>query len=274
MSDAGAPVAWLGRGWLRHARLAPLRHAFVYPAHWLRLRLDTGDAALEAAGVARNRFGLVALHDADYGLGASAGQPLREQARAALAAAGIADADGALWLHTFPRVLGYAFNPVSFFFCQRADGALRAVIAEVNNTYGQRHRYLLAHADGRPIADGEWLGADKRFAVSPFFGVDGGYRFRFGFRRGAEGVSAGCVRIELAVDGATALVASLGGSYRPATRAALALAVLRQPLWTLAVMARIHLQALRLWRRGLPLRSRATTNLTTPQPATPAPPNS
>jgi len=273
------PAVWLGVGELRHARLAPLRHAFAYRAQWLRVRLDAaadGGAVRTAnAGLARNRFGLVALHDADYGFAADAGRPLRDQARAALAAAGIDDADGAIWLHSFPRVLGYAFNPVSFFFCHRADGGLRAVIAEVNNTFGERHRYVLAHADGRVIRDGEWLRADKRFAVSPFFGGDGEYRFRFGFRRGGGGdaagdgaglvavapvagtaVSASCVRIELHLDGRPALIASLGGRYTPASPARLALAVLRQPFWTLAVFVRIHVQALALWRRGLPIVSR------------------
>ena len=74
---------------------------------------------------------------------------------------GIVDASGELWLHAFPRVLGYAFKPVSFWFCHRDDGALRAVVCEVNNTFGERHCYLLVHRDGRPIVDGEELDRDE-----------------------------------------------------------------------------------------------------------------
>jgi DUF1365 family protein len=76
-------------------------------------------------------------------------------------------------------MLGYVFNPVSFWFCHDRGGALRAVLAEVNNTFGERHNYLVAHADGRPIRDGEALRARKLFHVSPFLAVHGDYRFRF-----------------------------------------------------------------------------------------------
>ena len=162
--------AQIGVGIVRHARLRPVPHAFAYPVFFLLLPMRTLRAQGSGA-LARNRGGLVSFHDRDHGDG-------RDDALAwldeLLAAAGIRDADGEAWLHCFPRVLGYAFKPVSFWYCHRADGTLRAVVAEVNNTFGERHCYLLdAPAWGAPIT------ARKVFHVSPFCPVEGQYRFRF-----------------------------------------------------------------------------------------------
>ena len=87
-----------------------------------------------------NRAAPMAVLDRDHG----DGRPLLEWIDALLADHGIADAGGEVWLHTFPRVFGYVFNPVSFWFAHRSDGSLRAVVCEVNNTFGERHCYLLA----------------------------------------------------------------------------------------------------------------------------------
>ena len=80
---------------------------------------------------------------------------------------------------TMPRMLGYVFNPVSFWFCRDRSGALRAVLCEVNNTFGESHCYLVHHDDLRPIEPDAWLDGRKAFHVSPFLPVEGGYRFRF-----------------------------------------------------------------------------------------------
>ena len=93
---------------------------------------------------------------------------------ALLQAEGIADATGEVWLHCYPRVWGFAFKPVSFWYCHREDGSLRAIVVEVNNTFGERHCYLLDHP-----RYGAELRADKVFHVSPFCPVEGSYRFRF-----------------------------------------------------------------------------------------------
>jgi DUF1365 family protein len=123
--------------------------------------------------LARNRFGLLAFHDRDHGDG---GADALAWIEALLASEGVADADGEIWLHTYPRVLGYVFKPVSFWYCHRADGSLAAVVAEVNNTFGERHCYLL---DEPGLAWGRELRARKVFHVSPFCQVEGRYRFRF-----------------------------------------------------------------------------------------------
>ena len=115
------------------------------------------------------------------------GRPLLAWIEQLLVRAGVHDADGEIWLHCFPRMLGYAFNPVSFWFCERRDGALRAIVCEVHNTFGERHCYVLAHDDDRPIAWGETLRARKVFHVSPFCAVAGSYRFRFLLAARADG---------------------------------------------------------------------------------------
>ncbi len=140
MAATGALIA---TGVVRHRRLRPAAHAFQVPTYFLLLPMrqlrDEPDAAL-----ARNRFALLSFHDRDHGDGGADALAWLEEL---LAAEGIADADGEVWLHTYPRVLGYVFKPVSFWYCHRADGSLAAIVAEVNNTFGERHCYLLAGPD-------------------------------------------------------------------------------------------------------------------------------
>jgi len=242
-------------GLVRHTRLRPLRHAFAYRVYQLRLPLRS--LARQPLGqrlLSHNRFNLLSFHDADHGDGRQA--PLA-WLDTLLQREGITDADGEVWLHCFPRVLGYVFNPVSFWFCERRDGVLRAIVCEVNNTFGERHCYLLAHEDGSPLAWGEELQARKVFHVSPFCRVEGRYRFRFmhQLRRMPDGQPRlrHLARIDYDDGQGALLLTSLGGHAVPLGTAALWSAFVRMPLLTLAVIARIHWQALRLWRKRLPL---------------------
>ena len=155
---------------------------------------------------------------------------------------GIADADGEVWLQTYPRVLGYVFKPVSFWYCERADGTLAAIVVEVNNTFGERHAYLLDAP-----AWGATLSASKVFHVSPFCEVEGGYRFRFFVERKCP-----VVRIDYDdAEGELLLTSVSGRSTAWSTRALLG-ALLRMPLLTAGIVFRIHWQALRLWIKGVP----------------------
>lgn len=240
--------ATIGIGSVRHARLRPAAHRFSYPSFFLRLPLrQLARQPWSWRWLARNGRGLFALNDADHG----DGRPLLAWIDELLARAGITDADGEVFLHTLPRLLGYVFNPVSFWFAHRADGALRAVVCEVNNTFGERHCYLLAHADGRELSWGETLTARKVFHVSPFCPVEGGYRFRFALAR-RDDVDRFIARIDYDDAQGALLQTSIEGRLLPLTDRALLQVFCTRPLSTFGVIARIHWQALRLWRKRVP----------------------
>ena len=244
----------LAVGEVRHTRHRPRRNAFRYPAYFLRLPMRRLDAALEGQRLlSRNRFNLLSFHDADHG-DRRHPRPLVDWIGSLLAAEGIDDADGELWLHTFPRVLGYAFKPVSFWFCHRADGALRAIVCEINNTFGERHCYLLAHRDGRPIAGGEALHASKVFHVSPFCPVVGAYRFRFLDARGRTVARIDYDDTQAGPDAPhdPLISTSLSGTLEPVSDRALLRVFATFPLFTFGVIARIHWQAVRLWWKRSP----------------------
>nr|WP_222622472.1 DUF1365 domain-containing protein [Ramlibacter albus] len=228
----------IATGDVRHARLRPVRHAFRYPSLFVLLPLRSwrGGGAL-----ARNRFAPLSFHDADHGDGR--GDAL-SWIDGLLRSEGIDDATGEVWLQCFPRVFGYAFKPVSFWYCERADGRLRAIVAEVNNTFGDRHCYLLDAAQW-----GRELQARKVFHVSPFCAVEGGYRFRFLWARERQRIV-----VRIAHDDATGplLETSVSGELQPLTAGRALRAWLRFPLHGLGVVARIHWHALRLWLAGVP----------------------
>jgi uncharacterized protein len=231
-------------GEVRHRRLRPAANAFAYRTWFVLLPMRALRRAADPA-LNRNRRGLVSFHDRDHGDG---GDDALAWAEALLAREGVHDADGEIWLQTYPRVLGYVFKPVSFWYCHRADGSLAAVLAEVNNTFGERHVYLLAGPD---LAFGRELQARKVFHVSPFCGVDGRYRFRF--MRTAGRIVA---RIDHDDPAGALLQTSVSGALQPLTAASLRGAFWRMPLMTLAVIARIHWQAWRLWRKQVPFFSK------------------
>jgi len=243
--SAGAGGPAIVHGHVMHARSRPAPHAFRYPAFCLRIPLSSL-ADLPSLGLARNTRAAVAFHDRDHG--ARDGSPLAAWIRARLADGKI-DAGGEVVLHTFPRMLGYVFNPVSFWVCHDRAGAVRAVLAEVNNTFGESHAYLVAHPDGRPIAAGEALTARKSFHVSPFCDVKGRYVFRFRTDAGRW-----LARVDYHDDDAATplLATSIGGEAEPLSRDAVRRLLTRYPAFTLGVIARIHWQALRLWTKRVP----------------------
>ena len=240
--------AQIGMGEVRHRRLRPREHAFSYASYflWLPMRALRGEAC-----AALNRNGrhawrhLLSFHDADHGDG---GADALAWLEALLAAEGVADADGEVWLQTYPRVLGHVFKPVSFWFCERADGSLAAVVVEVNNTFGERHCYLLRGPD---LAWGREQRAAKVFHVSPFCRVEGRYRFRF-LRAGDRVVS----RVDHDDATGALLHTSLSGELQPLTRRSARAAFLAMPALTLMVVARIHWQALQLALKRVPFFSK------------------
>jgi len=172
-TPTSGPLALLGWGQVRHTRHRPAHHAFAYPTAFLMLPMRSLRQAAEA--LAMNKSAWFAFHDVDHGDGRT---PEQGGALAwldeLLQREGIHDAQGEVWLQAFPRVLGHTFKPVSFWYAHRVDGSLAAIVAEVNNTFGERHCYLLPSPHY-----GRSLRADKVFHVSPFCDVQGEYRFRF-----------------------------------------------------------------------------------------------
>ncbi|HEX5802128.1 MAG TPA: DUF1365 domain-containing protein [Azospira sp.] len=241
----------IGFGQVMHRRVRPAVHAFRYPVFYVRLRLqDLASAAQPLFGI--NRGQPLAVHEADHG--PRDGSPLLPWVRELLAREGVA-ADGEIWLQTFPRVFGYVFNPVSFWFCHDRDGGLRAVLAEVNNTFGEHHNYLLVPAGDGCIEPRTTLLARKVFHVSPFMAVRGHYRFRFHLRAdGGDGAERGreSVSIVHADDDGDLLLTAIAGVSRPATTRLLLRALLAYPWQSVGVVARIHWQALRLWLKRVP----------------------
>lgn len=152
------------------------------------------------------------------------------------------------------------FNPVSFWYCHDAAGTLRAVLAEVNNTFGQHHQYLLCAQGGGAIDAHTVLTCRKQLHVSPFCRVEGGYRFRF-----AEGAATALVRIDYHDRDGALLHTAIGGRLQPFDAAHLRRALLRQPLLALQVIGRIHWQALRLWFKGVPFFGRAPHDRSSPE---------
>ena len=234
--------AQIGFGQVRHTRLRPKRHAFAYDTFFLMLPMRRLHDEQARGGLALNRSAAISFHDRDHGDGRG---PEQGGALAwmdeLLQREGIQDADGEVWLHTYPRMFGYTFKPVSFWYCHRIDGSLRAIVAEVNNTFGERHCYLLDQP-----RYGVELPADKCFHVSPFCGVEGRYRFRF-LRTEQRSQPRTIVRVDHDDADGPLLQTSVSGVLEPVTPLTLRRALWRYPAMTAMVMARIHWQALQLW---------------------------
>ena len=245
---SSVPRALIGFGQVRHRRLKPVANTFAYPTYFLLLPMRSLQRN-GAGALARNRRAALSFFDADHGDGRG---PEQGGALAwldgVLQAQGILDADGEVWLHTYPRVLGYTFKPVSFWYCHKRDGSLRAVLVEVNNTFGQRHCYLLEQA-----AWGQELRADKVFHVSPFCAVEGSYRFRFMLTADQRSTVA---RIDHDDVQGPLLQTSVSGALEELTAASARRALWRYPAMTWGVLLRIHWQALKLFFKRSPFFSK------------------
>jgi len=246
-----AARALIGFGQVRHTRLRPAHHAFAYGNYFWLLPMRAL-ARQPQASVRRNGRGWLSFHDADHGEG---GADALAWLDGLLRTAGLWQPDllqGEVWLQTYPRVLGHVFKPVSFWYVHRPDGALHAVVAEVNNTFGERHCYALGDAlGGAQLAWGRELKADKVFHVSPFCAVQGSYRFRF--MRTADRIVA---RVDHDDAHGPLIQTSISGSLQPLNQASVRRAIWGWPLMTLGVVARIHWQALQLWRKRVPFFSK------------------
>lgn len=221
-----------------HTRLAPRRNSFAYRVYY-------GAFALSDMADLPRHWGL-AWRARDHGPGD--GSALEPWARGILADCGLEGVTGGpIVLVAMPRVLGYVFNPVSFWLCLGSDDTLRAVLCEVHNTFGEKHTYVCAHPDRGPIGPGDWLESGKDFFVSPFINRVGSYRYRFSFSQKALGVWIDY----LDEDGRPLLTTSMVGRLQPMTRTTLARAFWGQPLVTLKAISLIHWQAVKLLAKGV-----------------------
>lgn len=229
-----------------HGRKGAIANGFRYSVDYVLL--DAEAAVNTPRLFARNRGGLTGLRDSDHG-----GPPGQGRGavwvREVLEQHQIRDV-ARIELLAQPRVLGHVFNPVSFWLCRNAADALVTVIAEVTNTFGDRHSYLCCHPDHRPIQPSDTLTATKIFHVSPFQPVEGGYSFRFDIDARRIGIW-----IDYARDKG-GLIATLTGKRVPLTNRSLLRAMLRRPLGARRVLALIHWQALKLWVKGAIYRAR------------------
>ncbi len=228
-----------------HGRRGGIENAFRYSVDYVLL-----DAEAEACGPSffkRNAGGLASLQDRDHGGAPGKGRG-SVWVREVLQTHSI-EAIDKIELLAQPRLLGHVFNPVSFWLCWRAS-ELMAVVAEVTNTFGERHCYLVRHTEGKAIGREDRLIAQKIFYVSPFQPVEGAYEFRFDIREDRIGIWIDYTQ------GNGGLIATLTGERRPLTNVSIVAALLRRPLGSRRVLGLIHWQALKLWWKGARYRVR------------------
>ena len=218
-----------------HSRLFPKQNAFNYRVYYLAMPLPVKPLP-----------SLIQSFPADD-LGDQDGGDLEAWVRAILEPHDLSDCVADIIVLTMPRVLGYVFNPVTFYFCLDGNKNLRAVISEVHNTFKERHSYLCAHADGHPIKPQEWLDAKKLFHVSPFLERNGHYQFRFDLRSQKLGLWI----TYFDADNQRQLLTSLVGTLAPLTSRSLHYAFWSHPLVALKAMVLIHWQALKLILKGI-----------------------
>lgn len=231
-------------GVVTHARLKPRRHRLRYRIFMLLLDLDELPALSRRLRLfGHDRAALTSFHQRDHGDGAG---DVRGWVEAQLAEAGL-PGGGPIRVLCMPRVLGGVFNPLSVWFCHRADEALSAILYEVNNTFGQRHSYLIPAAEAAVVRQT----CGKAFYVSPFMDMELAYGFRI-----APPGEAVSIAVEVRDAEGLVLATRFAGRRAELTDAAILRAWASHPLMTLGVMAAIHWEALKIWRKGIGLRRR------------------
>ncbi|WP_260929297.1 DUF1365 domain-containing protein [Novosphingobium sp. 9] len=241
----GASALYVGS--VMHRRVRPKVHRLRYRIFSLLLDLDEIDTLDRRLRLfSRGRFNLFSFYDRDYA--ARTGEPLRLQVERHLCEGGLDPDGGAIRLLTMPRILGFAFNPLSVYFCHRRDGQLLAILCEVNNTFGERHSYLLpAREDGRLFRQD----CAKTFHVSPFMAMDLHYAFRLVVP--GEDLS---IAITTSDAQGPVLTAVHSAQRKALTDSALLRVFVTQPLLTVKVVGGILWEAALLWRKGVPVHDR------------------
>jgi DUF1365 family protein len=258
MGKINTPQILFGR--VMHARFLPNKNAFNYGIYYISIPLSQ----IQNSPISYNKFGLLSFFDKDHG--ACDGSNPDAWARQILTDYNIQNVSD-ITLMCMPRVMGYVFNPVSFWICRDNDKNIRAIICEVRNTFGERHTYLCAHPDHHPIKDQDVLKGDKLFHVSPFLEREGHYEFQFH-------ITADDLKIDINffnADGERQLLTYLKGDLKTMTSLSLRKAFWKYPLVTFKAIILIHWQALKIISKGINYISKpdqkteslsTTTNLT------------
>ncbi|MBA3842727.1 MAG: DUF1365 domain-containing protein [Actinobacteria bacterium] len=224
----------LYEGTLMHARRTPVKNVFTYPVSYWLLDLDElPELDVRLALFSHNRRNVVTFRDSDH----FDGGPSAKDAVLELVADPSVERVVVL---TQPRVLGYVFNPVSFYWCYRADGSLACMVAELSNTFGERLPEVLR-------GPGPQYEHDKRLHVSPFFGLDQSYEWAF-----SQPTDSVWSRINVREGSTKPFTAVLHGRRRELTNASVARSLVRYPLMPLQVTTLIHRQAVSLWLKHVP----------------------
>ena len=243
--EGDAAALYVGN--VMHARLKPVGHRFSYRVMSVLIdldRLDVADRQTPLFGV--NRRALYSFHEADHG--ARDGSSLRDYAQRCAAEQGIDLTSGRVLLLCYPRLFGYAFNPLSVYFCYQESGKLALVIYEVRNTFGDIHAYVIPVKGSNVSPSGIRQEQDKLFYVSPFVEMEMRYHFRLVPPK--EYVK---LRILETDSQGPLLSAAFNGHRRALTTGELLRAFFLLPAVTLKIIAAIHWEALRLWLKGVRL---------------------
>jgi DUF1365 family protein len=228
-----------------HNRLTPKEHGFSYNVYYLHLPLSKLNELNKLKKLKYNKRGLLSFWEKDHGARELTG--LESWARGLLKAHNMYKADGEIIMLALPRVLGYVFNPVSFYFCFDKAGGLRNVIAEVNNTFGETHSYICTNKNQEIISKDDWMESEKLFHVSPFLEREGIYKFRFDYSADKIGIW-----IDLYDPSQQKkLITSLMGKLATIDDKVIAHAFWKHPLVTLKTIFLIHLHAFKLFRKGM-----------------------
>ena len=220
-----------------HGRKGKISNSFSYAVDYLLLDLKKPKQFLSLFSF--NRFNLFSVYDVDHGGPPKSGDGLG-WVQNILKANELPGSENILLLAQ-PRTLGHVFNPVSFWLCYDLEDSLRVVIAEVSNTFGQRHCYLCYNDDQSPITASDVIKAEKVFHVSPFQPIEGSYSFNFDISSKQISIT---IEYERKKGG---LVATLVGPRRALTNKAIILSFLRRPFGSRRVLGLIHWQAVKLW---------------------------
>ena len=237
-------------GILMHNRISPKKHQFSYRvASWVFDLDELSVISRQYRLFSRNRFNLIAFYDKDYGDGS--GRPLKEQINELLRLNHIKDAEQ-IRLFCYPRVLGYVFNPLSVYFCFRAE-KLIAVVYEVSNTFGERHSYVVEAEQVKNKRAIVRQIANKQLHVSPFFPMDCYYRFRTGIPAKNVVLSISLHDAGLHKKKQKVFSAVFKGIRQPVNDKTIFRLAATLPLQTIKVIAAIHWEALRIWLKGIRL---------------------